>query len=408
MWVSLEARERELSRRDLLRAFAFGTAATGLAACGLSATPAPSTGASARGSAAVPSGSVAAATSSGAPVSLPTPDLSLTIREKIGQLLVVGFRGQKVPRTSALGRAIAVGELGGVILFDRNIASPAQVQDLCAGLTALAPDGIPLLIAIDQEGGRVTRLGPTHGFPSVPSEKTVGAHDTAFATAVYDRMSATLSDAGINLNLAPVVDVDVNSANPAIGALGRSFSVDPAVVTAMARASIRAHREHAVLTTLKHFPGLGSAGGNTDVSVVDVTKTWSEGELQPFRDLVISGADCVMVGHAINRNLDAKHPASLSKTIVNGLLRADVGWHGPVITDDLQAAAITKRYRRVDAIAAALNAGVDLLLLGSPSSDPAFYPALVDSIVKLVDAGTVDEARIDEAIARVALLRAQI
>jgi beta-N-acetylhexosaminidase len=320
----------------------------------------------------------------------------------------VGFRGLAASKTSPVGRAIAAGELGGIILFDRNIASPDQVADLADGLAQLAPAASPLLVALDQEGGKVARLGPSRGFPAVPSQKSVGARDEAYAATVYNAMAATLSNARINLNLAPVVDLNVNATSPAIGALDRSFSADPAVVSAMARAAIRAHHGHGVLTTIKHFPGLGSAVANTDVAVADVSKTWRETELQPYRDLVDGDADCVMVGHMINKGLDPKYPASLSPATVDVLLRGDLGWHGPVVTDDLQAAAITRRYKRADAIAGALGAGVDLLLFGSAGSDPTFYTALVDSIETLVASGKIDEARIDESVARVALLRAQL
>ena len=177
----------------------------------------------------------------------------------------------------------------------------------------------------------------------------------------------------------------------------------------MARASIRAHHAHGVLTTLKHFPGIGSAAGNTDTGVVDVTKTWSERELGPFRDLSTSGdADVVMVGHVINTKLDKKYPASLSHAMVTNLLRHDVGWDGPVITDDMQAAAITKRFKQADAIALALNAGVDLLLFAAPSSSTTFYSSLVSSIESLVKAGKIRELRLDEAVARVEVLREQL
>jgi beta-N-acetylhexosaminidase len=409
----------ELSRRDLLRAIAVGSLAAGLAACG--ATPViPTADAEASSSATGPSDS---SSSSGAPTSIspspsaaipspaptPTPSLvsRLTLRQKIGQLLIVGFRGQRASRTSPAGRAIAAGELGGVILFNRNIVSPAQLGELTAGLAALAPRVSPLLVAVDQEGGNVLRLGPSHGFPDVPSEAAVGVHGAAYATTVYWAMAATLTGAGINLNLAPVVDVNVNPGNPAIGTLDRSFSADPALVTELARAAIGAYHGHGVLATIKHFPGLGSAAANTDFAVVDVTKTWSAAELGPFRALTHGDADCVMVGHIVNRTLDAKWPASLSQATVDGLLRGQLGWQGPVITDDLQAAAIKTRYKRTDAIAAALNAGVDLLLLAAATADAAFYSDLVDSIEGLVRTGRVKESRIDQAVARVAVLRAQ-
>ena len=270
------------------------------------------------------------------------------------------------PGAVASGRAARAG-------IRRHIVSPAQLEDLTSGLAALAPDASPLLVSVDQEGGKVLRLGPSHGFPGVPSQEAVGARDPEYAMSVYSAMAVTLSDAGINLNLAPVVDLNVNPRNPAVAALDRSFSADPAVVTAMTRAAIHAHHGHGVLTTIKHFPGLRSASANTDVAVVDVTKTWSQRELGPFRHLT-GDADCVMVGHIVNRTLDPRWPASLSKATVTKLLRGELGWQSPVISDDLQAAAIRKRYRLTDAIAAALNAGVDLLLVASPSGDSPLLP----------------------------------
>jgi len=305
-----------------------------------------------------------------------------------------------------VGQAIAAGELGGVILFDRNIVSPAQLRELTAGLAALAPGAARLLIAIDQEGGKVLRLGPSNGFPDVPSEAAVGAHSVAYAADIYSAVAATLSDAGIRFNLALVVDVNVNPKNPAIGALGRSFSADSAIVTEMARAAITADHGHGVRAAIKHFPGLGSASANTDLAVVDVTKTWSIAELGPYRDLM-DVADCVMVGHIDNRTLDPEWPASLSKATLDGLLRSQLGWQGPVITDDMQAGAITTRYTRADAMAAALNAGVDLLLFAASTADARFWIDLVDSVEALVTSGKVDETRIDQAVGRVAVLRAK-
>ncbi len=402
---------RAISRRDLLRAVAFGSAAMGLAACGAplssptpspaaTSAPSPSTGRTPAPSAtpSITPSATAAATAT------PDPVAGLSLREKIGQVLLVGFTGQRAAGTSEVGRAISAGELGGVILFDRNIVSPGQLADLTGGLAALAPDAWPLLVAVDQEGGKVQRLGPAHGFPNIPSQEVVGTHRLSYGAAIYRDMAKTLAASGITLNLAPVVDINVNARNPAVGALDRSFSADPDVVTNLARASIEAHRKAGVSTTLKHFPGLGSATANTDFAVVDVTKTWSEAELTPYRDLV-DEADCVMVGHMINTTLDPTDPSSLSKATVDGLLRAQIGWRGPVVTDDLQAVAITKRYKRADAIAGALNAGVDLLLFAAPTSSATFYSDLVDSVETLVMSGTVSEERIHEAATRVARLR---
>ena len=416
---------RELSRRDLLRAIALGSVAAGLAACGATPSAPPASavvspspaGSPSPGASPVvptpPSSGAPSATPSSAPSTAPSAVPSPTpagpsdraLRQKIGQLLVAGFVGQKASKSTPVGRAIAAGELGGVIIFDRNIVSSSQLSTLTRGLAGLAPAGRPLLVAVDQEGGKVLRLGPSHGFPDVPSQQVVGSQSTAVASSVYAAMARTLSRAGITLNLAPVVDINVNPRNPAIGALHRSFSADPAVVTAMSRAAIGAYHDHGIRAAIKHFPGLGSAVANSDDAIVDVTETWSDSELDPYRGLLGGFADCVMVGHIDNRNIDATQPASLSGATLTGLLRGVLGWQGPVITDDMQAVAITDRFARADAMAAALNAGADLLLYSKPTADSGYYTDIVDTIEALVMSGRVDEARIDESVARVATLR---
>ena len=192
----------------------------------------------------------------------------------------------------------------------------------------------------------MTRLGPATGFPAVASEAEIGRGSTAAARAWARTIATTLDDAGVDLNFAPVVDLDVNPKSPAIGALDRSFSADPAVVVRMATIELEAHRARGVRTTLKHFPGIGSSTTNTDFGVADVTKTWTPRELEPFRQLIAAGiADLVMAGHVVNGKLDPDRPASLSGPTVEGVLRGQLGWDGVVVTDDLQAAAITRAVR---------------------------------------------------------------
>jgi beta-N-acetylhexosaminidase len=329
-----------------------------------------------------------------------------TLRQKIGRLLVVGFNGTTPSASSPVGRAIAAGELGGIILFDRNITSPTQLRALTHGLSALAPHDAPLIVSVDEEGGLVLRLGPRHGYPNVPSEQTVGRGTISQATAVYGAVAATLHSAGVKLNLAPVVDVNVNPSNPAIGALGRSFSASPTAVTSFARASVRAHDAHDVRTTLKHFPGLGSATANTDFAFVDVTKTWHSSELTPYKGLIAThDVDVVMVGNMLNGQIDARYPSSLSKATITTLLRSQLHYAGPVITDDLGAVAISELYSRSYAMNLALNAGADLLLLAAPSNSSTYYHDLVTSIASLVTTGHVPMSRIDASVARVAALR---
>jgi beta-N-acetylhexosaminidase len=336
----------------------------------------------------------------------------MPLRERIARLLVVGFRGLRVEANDWIAGNIAVDGLGGVILFDkdpvearRNIRTRRQVTNLVADLKALAPER-ELIVSIDQEGGLVTRLSPAYGFPAVASEESIGNKGDAAVAAWADGLVATLADVAINLNLAPVVDLNVNPKNPAIGALDRAFSADPVVVARDAAIGMQAHRAAGIRTTLKHFPGLGSATANTDFGVADVTKTWSQRELDPYRTLLGQGlVDVIMAGHLVNGQIDASAPASLSRGTVTDLLRGELGWDGVVITDDLQAGAITKNFGKEDAVALALDAGNDLLLFANQQVyDPGIVTWAVDLIEGFVTSGRVAEARIDKSFERVSRL----
>jgi len=346
----------------------------------------------------------------GAETPVPTSDPA-TLRRKIGRLLVVGFRGLTIGPDDPITRALEAG-LGGVILFDqdrvsrtRNVESPGQLAALVASLREAASGS--LIVAIDQEGGRVSRLKPANGFPATRSQAEIGATDDPDEAFEAGRsMAETMADAGIDVDLAPVVDVNVNPTNPAIGALGRSFSADPSVVAAMAEAEIHGLHEFGIRAAIKHFPGLGSASANTDLAHVDVTKTWTEAELEPFETLIAAGLpDAVMTGHMVNDTLDPGVPASLSVATVDGLLRGQLGWEGAVITDDLGAEAIALRYTREEAVALALEAGNDLLLFANQTIYvPDLAGELVETILELVTTGRISEARIDRSIERIDVL----
>ena len=328
-------------------------------------------------------------------------------------MLVVGFRGFTIGPADPIREALAAG-LGGVILFDRdrvtgtrNIESPQQLAALTTSLRAAAPGN--LIVAIDQEGGRVARLDVAQGFPATRSQAEIGATDDPDVALEAGRaMGATLAAAGIDLDLAPVVDVNVDPANPAIGALGRSFSADPSIVAAMAEAEIRGLHEFGIRAAIKHFPGLGSASANTDANIVDVTATWTEAELEPFETLI--GAelpDAIMSAHLLNRRLDPAAPASLSAATIDGLLRQRLGWTGVVITDDLDAVAISTTFERTEAVARAIEAGNDLLLFANPGTNVLeLIDGLIDSVVRHVASGRISEARVDQSAARLDILAA--
>jgi beta-N-acetylhexosaminidase len=296
----------------------------------------------------------------------------------------------------------------------RNIISPTQLTELTAALQAAAGEseaGLPLIVAVDEEGGRVARLDAAHGFPATESAAALGLRDDpAYTRAAGRRIATTLRDAGINQNLAPVVDLDINPDNPIIGALDRSFGADPDIVTSQARAFIRGHRQVGVLTTLKHFPGHGSSTADSHLGVVDVTDTWSPVELEPYRRLIPPGlADSILTAHVFNAQLDHVNPATLSRATIDGLLRGQLGYEGVVISDDMQMGAIRQAYGYEDAVRLALVAGVDMLTIANQQVFEAhIVERTVDIVLGLVSAGQLSEARIDESWRRITALKARI
>ena len=342
----------------------------------------------------------------------------MTLRQKVGQLLMVGFRGLEAGPRSTIIRAVRTGCVGGVVLFDRdvalksdrrNIRSPRQVQKLIASLQQAA--AVPLLVAVDQEGGRVARLKKKHGFPEMPAARLLGEADDPELTRRHAAATAeALARAGFNLNFAPVVDLDVFPENPIIGAFGRSYSADAGVVVRHARAVIEAHGERRVACCLKHFPGHGSSRRDSHLGFTDVSDTWEPLELEPFRALIAAGlADSVMTAHIFNRRLDPDHPATLSQGTIGGLLRQELGFAGVVISDDLDMKAISAEYDRERALELALNAGNDILLIANNlEHDRNAAERTAAAILGLVAAGRVSEARIDEACGRVLALKATL
>ncbi len=340
------------------------------------------------------------------------------IRTKAGQMLMIGFRGLEVDETSSIIRDIRERNIGGVILFDydvpsqspvRNIRSPQQLKTLVADLQKAA--AVPLFIAIDQEGGRVCRLKETCGFPPSVSAKYIGSLDKIKTTKKYADMTAeALSDLGINLNCAPVVDLNTNPDNPVIGKLERSFSADPAVVTRHALAVIDSLHTHGVLSAIKHFPGHGSSRSDSHKGFVDVTDTWSVKELKPFRNIVKSGrCDMVMTAHIFNAKLDPVWPATLSSRVTGEILRRDMGYGGVVVSDDMQMKAIRECYELEPAIEKAILAGVDILLFANNSVFETDIASRAIAIIeKLVREGKIPARRIDESCARIMKLKEKL
>ena len=358
-----------------------------------------------------------AALAAAAGCSLARPDaiaLSRLDRE-IGQLLLVGFSGTELSGNVALERLLCEDRVGGVVLFTRNIVDAAQVHDLTSAMSRRVDEctGRTLLIAADAEGGPIMRLSPRAGFSETLSHRELGVENDFTETELEARrIGRMLRESGINWNLAPVVDVGYNPANPVVVVPGRSFSANPALVTAHARAYIRGIQEAGVLTALKHFPGHGSSLGDSHLGFVDVTATANpEIELAPYRALIAERVvDSVMTAHVFNRHLDRRHPATLSRNTIAGLLRQELGFRGAVVTDDLRMAAIIEHYGLDDAVVLAMKAGGDVLLLADdrlPNGGSASRLAL-GALRRALARGRIPVERFDEAIGHVAELRSRL
>ena len=324
------------------------------------------------------------------------------IRDKISQMLMIGFSGTDLSDTMIVND-IQQRKVGGVILFAANITSPDQVQRLNDSLQSLSQT--PLFISVDQEGGRVARLKYSNGFANTETAFEIGTvlnkEDSTRAWA--NLMAGWLQQNGFNIDLAPVADVDVNPVSPAIGHLDRSFSRISDSVYQHTNWFIDELHKKNIFTTLKHFPGHGSAENDSHLGFTDITNTWADSELVPFKKLIDNGYnDFIMSGHLFNANLDSVYPASLSQNVLTNLLRASLDFNGLIITDGMFMGAITNNYTFDKAVELAINAGNDILLYTTNNLDGK---SLVDSVVNIVidkiDQGVITEDRIDESYNRI-------
>lgn len=340
-----------------------------------------------------------------------------SIEKLAARMFIVGFKGDSITHDNPVISYLRDIKIGGIILFDidltgnhklgsRNITSRSQIKKLTDDIRQIA--GYPLVITADQEGGRVQRLKPQYGFESVPSAKHLGETGNTDSTYYWSLvMARQLKDAGINLNLAPEVDLHCDDC-PVIGRLDRAYSANADSVAIHADATIDAFHSLGIKATLKHFPGHGSATSDSHYGLTDVTNTWDERELTPFKRLIDDGkADAIMTAHIFNRKLDPDMPATLSKKIITDILREKLGYDGVVITDDLYMQGIIDNYEIDKALILAINAGADMIIVGNNITtgfEPDRPARLVDIIVKAVESGQIDVARLIEANQRITRL----
>lgn len=359
-------------------------------------------------------------------ISLANPP-EITLQQKIGQMIMLGFMGTELRATDPIVQDILAQRIGSVVLFTkdlqtkkiRNIENPQQLKQLTQQLQNYTQQAAkeqknnlyPLLIGLDYEGGKVSRLNESAGFPKTIAAAEVAKMPLDQAETYAAQMAKTLQDAGVNLEFAPVLDVNVNPKNPIIGELGRSFSADPAQVTKYAQVFSQAFHDAGVLCSYKHFPGHGSSTSDSHLGFVDISKTWQHYELQPYKDLLNQPGSCalVMTGHLVNHQLDPKdYPGTLSAAMTTDLLRNKLNFQGVIITDDLQMKAIADHYDLATTLTMAINAGADILLFGNQMGNTVTAQQLIDIISQQVQAGKISKARIDEAYKRIVELKQKI
>lgn len=334
---------------------------------------------------------------------------------QIGQLFLVGFQGTSLQPGCWVDRAIHRHGLGGVILFDRNVSgatqnfnSPEGLRKIVGSLKDFAEN---LLIGVDQEGGKVCRLREQDGFAPCLGAASLADLGRDRARRQAAEMAEMLAHYGINLNFAPVIDLNLYPENPAIGSFGRSYGSSAQEVAAFAELFVREHHRFHVGCCIKHFPGHGSSRKDSHLGFVDITDYWNQAELEPYRLLIANGyCDGVMSGHLVHRGLDPTGlPATLSTAMMDDLLRRQLHFSGVVFSDDLQMAAITRGWSYREAVQRAFVAGVDMLVVGNnlDNQEDAVEEG-VKAITALLHSGKITEERLHQSIDRVQLFKKKI
>lgn len=338
----------------------------------------------------------------------------MSLEEKIGQMFMVGFKGE-----GGNEQALTVNEqaktliedyhVGGIIYFDRNVQSPDQVAKLSNDLQKLALSSerkIPLFITVDQEGGKVARF--KEGFTEFPGNMVLGAtqnKDLAYQTG--KQMGEELRAVGVNLNMAPVLDVNNNPENPVIGV--RSFSEDPQLTAELGAEMIRGFHDSSIFTIAKHFPGHGDTAVDSHVGLPEIShsmKRLNEVELVPFKRSISAGTDMVMSTHITFPAIEPETgvPATLSNKVLTGLLREQLNYDGIIITDDMEMGAIAENFGTREAVVRAIQAGADIVLVCHSLKQQT---QSIEAVKQAVEQGEIDEERINESVRRILRLKAK-
>lgn len=327
------------------------------------------------------------------------------LKQLLHKMLIIGFDGQEISKNDTLITQIQNG-LGGVILFDhyiddktktKNISNSNQLKKLNLSLQNVSSN--PLMICIDQEGGKVARLKQQNGFRATQSAKTIASVSPSVARAEYDCLAKELQELGINCNFAPLVDLGINKDSKIIYGLDRAYGDDCDTVVKYGEIFMDALNEHQIISVLKHFPGHGSAIGDSHEGFVDITSSWHEIELSPYKRL-LHKTNMIMSAHVYNAKLDEKYPSTLSHATNTKLLREQLGYDGVLVTDDLQMLAIKEHYPKEKAIELAINSSADMLMYCNQLGDDDTNET-IDMMMHLVQNGKISIDRIKQANRRI-------
>ena len=333
----------------------------------------------------------------------------MTLREKVGQLFWVrpealdfSLNPEKKKLTQTMRQNLEQYPVGGIVIFKGNIQDENQLSSLIADFQSASK--IPMIVAVDEEGGSVARLANHEAFslPKYKSARDIGATgDPEQARQMGQTIGSYLRAYGFNLDFAPVADVDSNPANPVIGR--RAYSTDAQQTAQMVAAAVEGFHDAGMLCTVKHFPGHGDTGQDSHYGTATSYKTWEEmkaTEMLPFEAGIAAGVDVVMTGHITTPNATADGlPASLSYTMITERLRGELGFQGVIVTDALGMNAIKNYFAPAESAVAALCAGVDVLLM------PSDLRAAFDGVIRAVEDGTLSEERLNESVRRILTLK---
>jgi beta-N-acetylhexosaminidase len=325
----------------------------------------------------------------------------MSLDQKIGQMIIAGISGTKEDiNTKSL---ITNYKVGGLIFYPENLVNPEQTVQLLNQLkTENIQNPLPLMLSVDQEGGRISRL--PGGLVKIPTNKEIGAiNNTQFSYKVGTILGKELKEFGFNLDFAPVLDVNSNPNNPVIG--DRSFGNNPDVVGKLGIQTMKGIQSQNIIATIKHFPGHGDTSVDSHLELPVVNKSLTELEkleLIPFGSAIKNGTDMVMVAHILLPKLDPNYPASMSKEIITEILRKQLHFSGVVITDDMTMKAVTDHFDLGEAAVDSVKAGSDIILVAHD------YNNVVKTIASLksaVEKGEITEQRINESVSRIILLK---